>query len=1791
MSLRPTDILYLRVQNTPFQSTKNKIKIYYHLLLMRVETDDLTCCRSDTTTAFLRPHRHQLREERNELNEVEDHARQLLLQMIDRGMETMNNKRLKPHRPLSPQDYHTEADKKKGLRPIHNLIGISAELMQQFPPSKRGHTPVKRLQRGVQPTQLNRLETSPYPSPNLPQVGGIESRYVGQFKDRVRFAAVSSGAAMTSRGQQRHAPPEEEERFFDASPLDEVHLLSAHYAASFGSRSTTRREREREEHVRSSQNSASRPATPHLLSNRSSNRQRPASAPHHPVEEESNGGFSDFFLMELNHLGVDEKTILRSLRRIRKRADAHPQRSPPSTTPSPPFQLPHPHFSLAVTHTVSSPRAAVEAPPPPADPKINVHAMEAYYMGQLEGIYLMEKDIRLYRLKKECSSFSKIERDQLIALEAVHRSFVENESERCSPYTTNTFYYIAGDLLCRTAVNAQRDIQDDEHRCRLAIVAEAYFSQQQTIKQIIEYQGRQIQKLQFDLHVALTSHPIPIPTSPNEEKIYFPPHDSHVTSTSTLSETPLPLVDNLSVPTKSIPATQAQINCIYGLPPETHQADGPQGTTQKEKEWHVDVFIPPSDSENESESNNETEDSPSPQQPTTSAAQGSHAMPPSVGSISTIPAENSHQRSPMREETAKPLERSPDSARRTQEPTQCLSLSGHQKNSAAHPPATPAPVQEASQIPSVMSPLDHPPVQEASQIPSVMSPLDHPPVQEASQIPSVMSPLDHPPVQEASQMPSVMSPLDHPPVQEASQMPSVMSPLDHPPVQEASQIPSVMSPLDHPPVQEASQMPSVMSPLDHPPVQEASQMPSVMSPLDHPPVQEASQIPSVMSPLDHPPVQEASQIPSVMSPLDHPPVQEASQMPSVMSPLDHPPVQEASQMPSVMSPLDHPPVQEASQIPSVMSPLDHPPVQEASQMPSVMSPLDHHGGASSTSTSGLVPEAGASTIRRCLDLAATRRPNEIVPNHEEVTPSLDHPPVQEASQMPSVMSPLDHPPVQEASQIPSVMSPLDHPPVQEASQMPSVMSPLDHPPVQEASQMPSVMSPLDHPPVQEASQIPSVMSPLDHPPVQEASQMPSVMSPLDHPPVQEASQMPSVMSPLDHPPVQEASQIPSVMSPLNEVEVPGVGVGPAAIRASSSGTGSLTVLHGACGEVQEVAPETPEMAAKSFPIPSAPRMVGRVPTFAALHKRVSSCESGKNVVGFGVAADELTLGACSALSTCDPEEEETAARGLLDTPTRIIREISNFTFICRNIYIYALLLFERRWVEVYRKVRLLSIACDLSLACIEMEKALKCVAAVGVESLWRATLKGFAVKGFAFLIYLVSLFIICLVPGLYPALSVTSSMASSIDMRTLIWAGIAIRLVLLLYSMFHDYYFRVKYTDIDYMIIVDGASEMVRGGSPFDRTTYRYTPLLAGLVIPAAVVANPLGKLVFVASDIGAAMYCYSVLRTYATKSSAKWMVSLFILFNPIVLNVSTRGNSDMLITFMSMFVLSKFLDRKYFQAAAMLGFAVHFKIYPIIYALPLVLGLWEMSTEKSVVSRCLSTLGQGFLLGLMCIVSFAIPTFLCYLAYGDQYIDEAFLYHMRREDHRHNFSPYWLLMYLNMGRRALGTGVDYSAGLFAFIPQFIVLFFTAWKLRRNVPHACCVMTVLFIAFNKVCTVQYFVWFIPFLSFIFCEPLEEAAGGKKNAARSGKGCQRPSLWEITTVMTLWSLTIPAWVITAMPLEFEGKNRFGRLWVVSCVFFLATVGLQRVSLLRLSPLFISLFLCFVPAPHIFYSYRY
>ena len=87
-------------------------------------------------------------------------------------------------------------------------------------------------------------------------------------------------------------------------------------------------------------------------------------------------------------------------------------------------------------------------------------------------------------------------------------------------------------------------------------------------------------------------------------------------------------------------------------------------------------------------------------------------------------------------------------------------------------------------------------------------------------------------------------------------------------------------------------------------------------------------------------------------------------------------------------------------------------------------------------------------------------------------------------------------------------------------------------------------------------------------------------------------------------------------------------------------------------------------------------------------------------------------------------------------------------------------------------------------------------------------------------------------------------------MASLYLLAALLRLALVVYGAYHDEVFEVRYTDIDYDVFSDGAQLVWRGRSPFERPTYRYTPLLAALLTPNVWLHPAFGKLLFATADL-----------------------------------------------------------------------------------------------------------------------------------------------------------------------------------------------------------------------------------------------------------------------------------------------------------------------------------------------------
>lgn len=89
--------------------------------------------------------------------------------------------------------------------------------------------------------------------------------------------------------------------------------------------------------------------------------------------------------------------------------------------------------------------------------------------------------------------------------------------------------------------------------------------------------------------------------------------------------------------------------------------------------------------------------------------------------------------------------------------------------------------------------------------------------------------------------------------------------------------------------------------------------------------------------------------------------------------------------------------------------------------------------------------------------------------------------------------------------------------------------------------------------------------------------------------------------------------------------------------------------------------------------------------------------------------------------------------------------------------------------------------------------------------------------------------------------------------RTLLLSALVVRVLLLYWADWQDQNWAVHYTDIDYDVVTDGARAIAAGGSPYDRATYRYTPLLAWLALPNLWLRVPFLKIIYSAGDLVAA--------------------------------------------------------------------------------------------------------------------------------------------------------------------------------------------------------------------------------------------------------------------------------------------------------------------------------------------------
>ncbi|XP_032790261.2 GPI mannosyltransferase 1 [Daphnia magna] len=362
-------------------------------------------------------------------------------------------------------------------------------------------------------------------------------------------------------------------------------------------------------------------------------------------------------------------------------------------------------------------------------------------------------------------------------------------------------------------------------------------------------------------------------------------------------------------------------------------------------------------------------------------------------------------------------------------------------------------------------------------------------------------------------------------------------------------------------------------------------------------------------------------------------------------------------------------------------------------------------------------------------------------------------------------------------------------------------------------------------------------------------------------------------------------------------------------------------------------------------------------------------------------------------------------------------------------------------------------------------------------------------------------------------------------------AGIAVRLFLILWGHYQDKFLSVKYTDVDYVVFSDASRYVTQGQSPYLRPTYRYTPLLAWILTPNIFLHSDFGKLLFSIVDLINGLIIYGNVRSRFSSPIAFKSLCLW-LFNPITLVVSTRGSAESLIVLTVLMTLYFHHRCSYLASGFSLGLAVHLKLYPVIYSL---VFYTSISPSVTLFQSLKPNLGRVKLVVGFCL-SLVMASSVSYYFYGWPFLHETYLYHLTRQDVRHNFSPYFYLLYLH-GELDTATLV----ALASFLPQVLIVLVISWRYRSraDIGVGLFVLTFGFVTFNKVVTSQYFLWYLSLLPL--CLPELNFSNTKRIAMASA-----------------WLLSQGLWLLSAYRLEFLGHNVMLHVWMASLLFFAVNI---------------------------------
>lgn len=138
----------------------------------------------------------------------------------------------------------------------------------------------------------------------------------------------------------------------------------------------------------------------------------------------------------------------------------------------------------------------------------------------------------------------------------------------------------------------------------------------------------------------------------------------------------------------------------------------------------------------------------------------------------------------------------------------------------------------------------------------------------------------------------------------------------------------------------------------------------------------------------------------------------------------------------------------------------------------------------------------------------------------------------------------------------------------------------------------------------------------------------------------------------------------------------------------------------------------------------------------------------------------------------------------------------------------------------------------------------------------------------------------------------------------------------------------------------------MQGQSPYNRATYRYSPILAWLLKPNLHINALFGKLLFIQCDIMAGCFLFLILRQSGYDHRSSIHYSWLWLFNPLPMTISSRGNAESIVCLLVLASIYFLKKSSIITGSIIYGLSVHFKIYPITYALPMYL-MYQNTTSK----------------------------------------------------------------------------------------------------------------------------------------------------------------------------------------------------------------------------------------------------